>query len=122
MQKTTALSTAQAEYHASTAGSEILSLRLGTLLERLGLAQKMPTPVYEDNTAFIEWGNNVMGGRELANRIDIRKYFAREVIRNREMKLSKVLTTSQLAEIITKGLHMPQFLACVNGIRGMDKD
>jgi hypothetical protein len=106
MQKTTALSTAEAEYYsASTAGTEILYLR--ALLERLGIAQKEPTPVYEDNTACIEWGNNVIGGRERAKHIDIRKHFAHEVIRNGEMKLIKVSTTSQLAYILTKGLHLP---------------
>jgi len=121
MQKTMALSTAEAEhYSASTAGTEILYLR--ALLERLGIAQKEPTPVYEDNTACIEWGNNVIGGRERAKHIDIRKHFAHEVIRNGEMKLIKVSTTSQLADILTKGLHLPQFLACVNGVLGVDKD
>ena len=49
MQKTTALSTAEAEYYAaSTAGSEVLCLR--KLLERLDFAQASSTPVYEDNT------------------------------------------------------------------------
>ena len=86
MQKTTALSTAEAEYYsASTAGTEILYLR--ALLERLGIAQKEPTPVYEDNTACIEWGNNVIARREPATHIDMPKHFAHEVIRNGEMKL-----------------------------------
>ncbi len=63
MQKTTALSTAEAEYYsASTAAMELLYLRY--LLERLDFAQQKPTPVYEDNSACIEWGNNVIGGRE----------------------------------------------------------
>ena len=75
MQKNTALSTAEAEYYsASMAGCEVLYLR--ALLHRLGFAQKKPTPVYEDNTACIEWGNNVIGGRERAKHIDIRKHFA----------------------------------------------
>jgi hypothetical protein len=78
--------------------------------------------VYEDNTACIEWGNNVIGGRERAHHIDIRKHFAHEVIRNGDMKLIKVSTTSQLADILTTGLHLPQFLACVNGILRVDKD
>ncbi len=78
--------------------------------------------MYEDNTASIEWGNNVIGGRERAKHIDIRKHFAHEVIRNGEMKLIKVSTTSQLDDILTKGLHLPQFLACVNGVLGVDKD
>ncbi len=77
MQKTTAprLSTAGAEYYsASTAAMEVLYFRY--LLERLDFAQQKPTPVYEDNSACIEWGNNVIGGRERAKHIDIRKHFA----------------------------------------------
>jgi hypothetical protein len=92
------------------------------LLERLGIAQKAPTPVYEDNTACIEWGNNVIGRRDQAKHFDICKHFAHEVIWNGEMKLIKVLTTSQLADILTKGLHLPQFLTCVNCVLGVDKD
>ncbi len=105
---------------ASTAGTEILYLR--ALLERLGIAQKAPTPVYKDNTACIEWGNDVLGRCEQAKHIDIHKHFAHEVIRNGEMKPIKVSTTSQLADIFTKGLHLPQFLAFVNGVLGVDKD
>jgi hypothetical protein len=61
MQKTTALSTAEAEYYsASMADCEVLHLR--ALLHCLGFAQKKPTPVYGDTTACIEWGNNVIGG------------------------------------------------------------
>jgi hypothetical protein len=83
-----------------------------------GFAQPEPTPVYEDNTACIEWGNNVIGGRERAKHIDIRKHFAHEVIQNGHMKLIRVSTTSQLADILTKPLHFPQYLACVAGILG----
>ena len=117
MQKTTALSTAEAEYYsASTAGCEVLYLR--DLLRRLGFGQKKPTPGYEDNAACIEWGNNVIGGRERAKHIDIRKHFAHEVIQNGEMRLIKVATKHQLADILTKGLHLPQVTACVDGLLG----
>jgi hypothetical protein len=34
------------------------------------------------------------------------------------MKLIRVSTTSQLADILTKPLHFPQFLACIAGILG----
>ena len=115
MQKTTALSTAEAEYYsASTAGSDVLYLR--RLLDQPGFTQQSPTPVYEDNTACIEWGNNIIGGRERAKHIDIRKHFAHEVIQNGEMRLVRVPTSSQLADILTKGLHHPQWKACVEGI------
>ncbi len=68
MQKTSALSTAEAEYYsAPAAGCEVLYLR--TLLDSLGFKQKKPTPIYEDNTACILWGNNIIGGRERAKHI-----------------------------------------------------
>ena len=67
---------------------------------------KQPTPIYEDNTACIEWGNNVIGGRERAKHIDIRKHFAHEVIQNGEMRLIKVATKYQLADILTKVLQL----------------
>ena len=91
MQKTTALSTAEAEYYsASTAAAEVLYLRY--LLQVLGFAQQKPTPIYEDNFACIEWGNNVIRGRERAKHIEIRKHFAHEVIQNGAMRLVKVQT------------------------------
>ena len=53
MQKTTALSTAEAEYYseqaASAAGCEVLYLLAP--LRRLGFGQRKPTPIYEDTTA-----------------------------------------------------------------------
>jgi hypothetical protein len=117
MQKTTALSTAEAEYYsASTAATDVLYLR--NLLDSMGFAQASPTPVYEDNTACIEWGNNVIGGRERAKHIDIRKHFAHEVIQNGHMKLIRVATSQQLADILTKPLPFPLWQACVAGILG----
>ncbi len=57
--------------------------------------------MYEDNTACIEWGNHVIGGRERAKHIDIQKHFANEVIQERAMKLIKVATGDQLADMFT---------------------
>ena len=65
----TKLSTAVAEYYsASTAATEVLYLR--NLLENMGFAQPALTPMYEDNTACIEWGNHIIGGRERAKHSD----------------------------------------------------
>ena len=84
----------------------------------MGFAQKSPTPVYEDNTACIEWGDHVIGGRERAKHIDIRKHFAHEVVQNGQMLLIHVVTEAQLADILTKPLHLQQWQACVAGILG----
>ncbi len=60
MQKTTAHSTAEAEYYfALTAAAEFKYLR--TLLDSMGFTQKAPTNVYDDNNACIERGNNNIG-------------------------------------------------------------
>ena len=64
-QQSVALSSAEAEYMAvSDFSKEIIYLR--QLLRNMGFHQEGPTTVYEDNTACIEWGNNVIGGRERA--------------------------------------------------------
>ncbi len=88
------------------------------LLENMGFAEQQPTPVNEDNTTYIEWGNNIIGGRERAKHIDTRKHCAHKVIQNDHMKLVCVSTMSQLADILTKPLHYPQYLACFAGILG----
>ncbi len=67
----------------------------------MGLPQEDDTPVYVDNTACIEWGNHIIGGRERAKHIDIRKHFAHEVIQNSHMRLIRVPTGEQLADIFT---------------------
>ena len=72
--------------------------------------------VYEDYTACIEWGNHVIGGRERAEHIDIRKHFAHETMQNRKMRLVKVDTSNQLADIFSKTLQLPQFIAFREGI------
>ncbi len=53
--------------------------------------------MYEDATECIEWGNNIIGGRERTTHIDIRKHFAHEVIQNGELRVVRVPTSSQLA-------------------------
>ena len=82
----------------------------------MGLPQEDDTPVYEDNTACIEWGNRIIGGRERAKHIDISKHFAHEVIQNHHMLLIRVPTDEQLADIFTKALPFPQFERCLMGL------
>jgi hypothetical protein len=74
------------------------------------------TLIHVDNNACIEWGNNVIGGRECAKHIDIRKHFAHEVIKNGHIRLVRVNTANQPANVFTKGLQPAQFAACMSGI------
>jgi hypothetical protein len=73
-------------------------------------------PVHEDSNACIEWGNSVIGGRERAKQIDIRKHFAHEVIQNGHICLVRVDTAHQLADVFNKSLQPAQFAACMSGI------
>ena len=83
-QPTSALSTAEAEYMAgSVVAKEIIYLR--RLFENLGMQMKAPTPVGEDNSACIEWANYIIGGRERAKHIDLRKHFAHQAVQDGEM-------------------------------------
>ena len=116
LQKTISLSTAEAEYYsASTATTEGIWLR--DTVRALGFARQGPTPLYEDNTACIEWGNNVIGGRERAKHIDIRKHYAYEAIQLGHVRLVRVSTANQLADVLTKGLPPLQHRACIAGIQ-----
>ena len=93
LQKSVALSTAEAEYYSASLGAvEVIYLR--QLLRDMGFGPTSPTPVYEDNTACIEWTNNVIGairfgGRERAKHIDIRKHFAHEAAQIGHLRLKR---------------------------------
>jgi hypothetical protein len=95
-------------------GNEIIYLR--TLLANMQLRQSDYTPVFEDNTVCIEWANHVIGGRERAKHIDIRKHFAHEAVQNGHMRLYKIATEFQLADILTKALQLHQFESCLHGL------
>jgi hypothetical protein len=98
---------------------EIIYLR--NLLGNMRLVQKDHTPIYEDNTACIEWSNHVMGGRERAKHMDIRKHFAHEavqILQNGHMRLYKIPTEYQLADLLTKALQRGQFERCLYSLLG----
>ena len=115
MQQTILLSTAEAEYYTASEMA-IKIIYLLNLLHKMGFKPDNDTPVYEDNTACIQWGDHIIGGRECAKHIDISKHFAHEAIQNRHMGLIKVGTDDQMADILTKALPFPAFERCVEGV------
>ena len=76
-------------------------------------------PVHEGNNACIEWSNNIIGGRERAKHIDIRKHFAHEAVQNGHLRLIRVETSKQLADIFTKGLYHQPWATCVQSTLGV---
>ncbi len=65
--------------------------------------------VFEDTTACIEGSNHVIGGRERAKHIDVRKHLAHQAVKNGHMRLFKIPRESQLADLLTKTLQRRQF-------------
>jgi hypothetical protein len=98
----------------------VIIIYLRNLIRNMGLPQEDDTPVYEDNTACIEWGNHIIGGRERAKHIDISKHFAHEVTQNHHMRLIRAPTDKQLADIYTKALPVPHFERCLMGFMSGD--
>jgi hypothetical protein len=78
----------------------------------MGLPQEDDTPVYEDNTACIEWGNHIIGGSKHAKHIDIHKHFARSHSEQPHVT-HQGSTDEQLADIFTKALRFPQVERCL---------
>ena len=62
--------------------------------------------------------STIIGGRERAKHIDIRKHFAHETIKNGHMILKKVATTAKLADLMTKGVKLSQWEMCTKGLLG----
>jgi hypothetical protein len=67
--------------------------------------------------------HHVLGGRERAKHIDIRKHFAHdsEAVQNRHMCLYQMIqiwTENQLVDILTKGLQLAQFERCLYRLLG----
>ncbi len=61
------------------------------------------------NTACIERANHVVGGRERAKHIVIRKHFLHETVQIGYMRLYTISTEFQLANILTKALQVHPF-------------
>ncbi|KAJ0392071.1 hypothetical protein ATCC90586_011078 [Pythium insidiosum] len=112
LQRTVALSTAEAEYMAiSMCTQEVLWAR--TLLEELGHAQTQPTKINTDNKSAIAIAKNV-GYSARAKHVDIRYHFVRAHIAAGAVDLQYVPSASQLADFLTKPIEGKTFQRLVS--------
>ncbi len=100
----------------------IETVYLRNLLGNMGLPQGDNTAVFEDNMACIKWANRVIGGRERAKHIDIRKHFAHEAVQKGSMRLCQIPTEYQLADLLTKSLQRCRFERNLPSLLGYDLD
>ena len=102
LQRSVALSTAEAEYMALAATSQE-ALFIRQLMEELGATQTASTVIYEDNQSAIAMAKNAVTSSR-AKHIDIRFHFVRDLINTNIIKLVYKPTTQMLADILTKSL------------------
>ena len=107
-QPTVALSTAEAEYMAISAGiQESLSIQQ-LLYEILGASIiNSACNIYTDNQTAISISKDDVN-HQRTKHIDIRHHFIRDHVRNGNMKLTWVPTAQQTADILTKPLGRVQ--------------
>ena len=106
-QPTVSLSSTEAEYTAlCEAGRETVWLR--QLLTDMGMEQKRPTPLYEDNTNTIGLTKNPKNhGRN--KHIDVKLHWLREREAAKHFNIQYVCTKRQIADIMTKPLGRQPF-------------
>jgi hypothetical protein len=98
-------STPAAEYvAASDAVAEIRWLR--TILEELNLSEKEPTPLHIDNEAALAIGSKPTS-LPASKHIDVKYHIVCEAHEDKQIRLQRVTTHDQLADVLTKALNGP---------------
>ena len=107
MQKRKALSTAEAEYRAATyVTKDIIWLR--SLLRELDRKQRSPTVLMEDNSACVKMIKNpVVSGRN--KHIELDQHFVRDHHQLGHIRVVKIDTEDQTADLLTKNLPRATF-------------
>eukprot|EP00795_Rhopilema_esculentum_P007998 gene7998-biopygen1703 len=115
-QSTVALSTAEAEYIASSkAAQEVVWLK--QLFREIG-DNVQPITIMEDNQGAISMTKNPVGHKRTKH-IDIRYHFVREQVEKGTLLLKYCNTKEMLADLLTKSLNRGQFeyLRCKLGMQ-----
>ena len=108
-QRSTALSTAEAEYMALAEASKEAIWLQNFLTSAL---KQTPTPItlYEDNQAAIAMANNPVD-HQRSKHIDIRYHFTRDCVERGQIHLRYLPTLDMLAAMLTKPLPKPRLTA-----------
>ncbi len=108
MQKSQALSTAEAEYVALCAASQDAAYLI-QMLQELGMGDVSPITLLEDNQACMDIAGKDIASPKLKH-IDIRYHFVRTMLRENKIQLVYCPSYHQAADILTKGVDALAFL------------
>jgi hypothetical protein len=107
----TTLSTSEAEYVALTPAIKD-TIWLKGILDEIGIKQK-DVEIFEDNQGCIALVNNPQSSRKTRH-IQVRYHWIRDQFQSKKMKLTKIDTKDQLADLMTKGLYGPNITSICN--------
>ncbi|CAN0135394.1 unnamed protein product, partial [Heterosigma akashiwo] len=100
-------STVEAEYLAlRSAVKDIMWLR--SLLAEMGCPQHDPTPVVEDNSACVEWANDLVVSKRNRH-FHVSYHLAKEQVSLGTIRMFFIKTHDQVADILTKALNAANF-------------
>ncbi|CAM9650190.1 unnamed protein product, partial [Heterosigma akashiwo] len=100
-------STVEAEYLAlRSAVKDIMWLR--SLLAEMGCPQHEPTPVVEDNSACVEWANDMLVNKRNRH-FHVSYHLAKEQVSLGTIRMFYIKTHDQVADILTKALNAANF-------------
>ena len=111
LQKVVALSTTEAEYISAAEGFKE-ALWLKGLIEDMGVSGWIPM-VHCDNQSAVHLIKNPTF-HERSKHIDIKFHFMRDVVNRGVIKVAKVSTEDNLADVLTKALPIAKFKHCLN--------
>ncbi|XP_073312382.1 secreted RxLR effector protein 161-like [Primulina huaijiensis] len=106
-QKTVALSSAKAEYIATTeAACEATWLR--RILGDLEQVQSQPTKIYCDNMSVVAMTKNTVFHAR-SKHVELRHHFIRELVNIEHIQMEFINTYDQVADFLTKAFTMEKF-------------
>ena len=82
---------------------------LCSILIEIGFNVKTPVAILSDNQSAIKMAQNDIE-HDRTKHIDIKYYFIRDEINNKQVSVQWIRTESQVADIFTKALTSPSFL------------
>jgi len=114
-QRTTALSSSEAEYVAlalCAAECKFVSM----LVDEMTTGQELPFLVHEDNTGAIFMVQNTQVGTRTKH-IDVKYHFSKDLVEEGKMKVVYVNSKSNYADLLTKNVREEDFLRLREDIR-----
>jgi len=119
-QATVSLSTTEAEIIALGEAITLTKWFL-SLLHELHLPLQLPIPVYEDNAGAIFLANTTIQSKRLKH-IDIKWHFINDEIKTGTVKLFKIPTELNVADLLTKPLPIPKFRQFLSRVISISSD